>query len=327
MTGVLADPAAGLSDEEAMFLGVIRELTAAEIEPRAGAIEASGSVPDELAALLAESELATVTAPQAAGGAGGSPALAVRTVAAVAEASAAVATLAGHAQACAAAGATDAAPALADAEDLALAGDAVTGAAGHVVGAPGAGVLVVLAGEPVALAVEPDAAEIGAPHARTGLRGCPVAPVRLDGAPATRLGGADAVAAARALRRLALGAAAVGVSRRALREACEYTASRRQFGRPVAEFGAVARMLEAMTEAVAAAEALVHAAAARPDPPVADCARAARVATTTAVRVADDGVQLHGGYGYVDDYPAERLLRDAVTLRALAGGRPEGAGR
>ena len=49
MTGVLADPAAGLSDEEAMFLGVIRELTAAEIEPRAGAIEAAGSVPDELA--------------------------------------------------------------------------------------------------------------------------------------------------------------------------------------------------------------------------------------------------------------------------------------
>jgi alkylation response protein AidB-like acyl-CoA dehydrogenase len=45
------------------------------------------------------------------------------------------------------------------------------------------------------------------------------------------------------------------------------------------------------------------------------------------VRVADDGVQLHGGYGYVDDYPAERLLRDAVSLRALAGGRREGAER
>jgi alkylation response protein AidB-like acyl-CoA dehydrogenase len=82
-----------------------------------------------------------------------------------------------------------------------------------------------------------------------------------------------------------------------------------------------------MTETVAAAEALVHAVAARPDPPLAECARAARVATAAAVRVADDGVQLHGGYGYVDDYPAERLLRDAVSLRALAGGRGEGARR
>jgi alkylation response protein AidB-like acyl-CoA dehydrogenase len=207
----------------------------------------------------------------------------------------------------------------------------VTGAAGHVVGAPGADQLVVLArdeaAEPVALAVDPAAAEIGASLTRTGLHGCPVAPVRLDAAPATRLGGADAVAAARAHRRLALGAAAVGVSRRALREAREYTASRQQFGRAVAEFGAVARMLESMADAVAAAEALVHAVAARPDPPPAECARAARVATTAAVRVADDGVQLHGGYGYVDDYPAERLLRDAVSLRALAGGRQAEAGR
>jgi alkylation response protein AidB-like acyl-CoA dehydrogenase len=77
-------------------------------------------------------------------------------------------------------------------------------------------------------------------------------------------------------------------------------------------------MLDAAAADAAGAAALVHDGGGDP-------ARSARAAAAAAVRAADCAVQLHGGYGYVSDHPAERLLRDAISLRALAAGPRAGA--
>ena len=178
------------------------------------------------------------------------------------------------------------------------------------------------AGAGFAAPVAAGAYGIVARPARTGLRGLHTLTVELDGAATTELAGPEAAHAARVHRRLAIAAAATGTGRRAVADASAYLEERHQFGRPLAEFGALRRMLADAAAAVAAAAALWREAAARPD--AATAAQAARTATVAAVRAADTGVQLHGGYGYVSDHRAERQLRDAITLRALAGGRGDG---
>jgi alkylation response protein AidB-like acyl-CoA dehydrogenase len=163
----------------------------------------------------------------------------------------------------------------------------------------------------------------GAVRQRTGLRGLETVTGHLE-ASGERLGGGEPAARARADRLLGLAACAVGIGRRAVDECATYLAQRRQFGRPLARFGALRALLAESDEAVAAAAALVSRAA---DGELGACAaerarQAARVASRAAVRAADNAVQLHGGYGYIDEYVPERLLRDAVSVRALAGHRP-----
>jgi alkylation response protein AidB-like acyl-CoA dehydrogenase len=194
--------------------------------------------------------------------------------------------------------------------------------------------LVVLAhgldDEPVVLwvPVPAEGLAIEGPRRRTGLRGVLASALRFEGCRVARegyAGGAAAAVAAQQVQRLCVGAAALGVGRAALARATDYTAERHQFGAPLASFGAIRMLLAAMAMRAQAAAAALYAVALGPDALTADAVPAGvgavRLATTAAVETSVDAVQLHGGYGYVRELPVERLLRDAVSLRARAGGR------
>jgi alkylation response protein AidB-like acyl-CoA dehydrogenase len=122
--------------------------------------------------------------------------------------------------------------------------------------------------------------------------------------------------------RLGIAACATGVAQAALDCAVGYARSRVQFGRPVIDFEGLQFMLADMATAVAAARALYLAAARRKDaglPYGQQAAMAKLLASDTAMRVATDAVQVLGGYGYVEDFPAERLMREAKVLQIVEG--------
>jgi alkylation response protein AidB-like acyl-CoA dehydrogenase len=122
--------------------------------------------------------------------------------------------------------------------------------------------------------------------------------------------------------RLGIGAQAVGIARRALEHCVTYCAERRQFDRPIREFQAVQFKLADMATRIAAARALTLDAAARKDrgEPVTQVAAMAKLfASETAVWVTTQAVQLFGGYGYMRDYPVERLFRDAKVTEIYEG--------
>ena len=122
--------------------------------------------------------------------------------------------------------------------------------------------------------------------------------------------------------RLGIAACATGLAQAALDEAVSYARTRRQFGRPIAEFEGVSFMLADMATAVAAARALYRSAARGKDagqPVRTEAAMAKLFASDTAMRVATDAVQVLGGYGYVEDFPAERYLREAKVLQIVEG--------
>jgi alkylation response protein AidB-like acyl-CoA dehydrogenase len=122
--------------------------------------------------------------------------------------------------------------------------------------------------------------------------------------------------------RLGIAACATGVAQAALDCAVGYARQREQFGRPVIEFQGLQFMLADMATAVAAARALYLAAARRKDagrPYGQQAAMAKLLATDTAMRVTTDAVQVLGGYGYVEDFPAERLMREAKVLQIVEG--------
>ena len=122
--------------------------------------------------------------------------------------------------------------------------------------------------------------------------------------------------------RLGIAACATGVAQAALDCAVDYARSGTQFGRPVIDFQGLQFMLADMATAVAAARALYLAAARRKDagqPYGQQAAMAKLLATDTAMRVTTDAVQVLGGYGYVEDFPAERLMREAKVLQIVEG--------
>jgi alkylation response protein AidB-like acyl-CoA dehydrogenase len=122
--------------------------------------------------------------------------------------------------------------------------------------------------------------------------------------------------------RLGIAACGVGVAQAALDLAVGYARQRRQFGQPIAGFQGLQFMLADMATAVAAARALYLAAARRKDagkPFGQQAAMAKLLATDTAMRVTTDAVQILGGYGYVEDFPAERLMREAKVLQIVEG--------
>jgi alkylation response protein AidB-like acyl-CoA dehydrogenase len=122
--------------------------------------------------------------------------------------------------------------------------------------------------------------------------------------------------------RLGIAACATGLAQAALDEAVGYARTRRQFGRPIAEFEGLSFMLADMATAVEASRALYLSAARRKDagqPARTGAAMAKLFASDTAMRVATDAVQVLGGYGYVEDFPAERYLREAKVLQIVEG--------
>jgi len=122
--------------------------------------------------------------------------------------------------------------------------------------------------------------------------------------------------------RLGIGAQAVGIARRALELSVAYCAERRQFDRPIRDFQAVQFKLADMATRIAAARALTLETAARKDrgEPVTHASSMVKLfASETAVWVTTQAVQLFGGYGYMRDYPVERLFRDAKVTEIYEG--------
>src|SRR5207248_447530 len=114
--------------------------------------------------------------------------------------------------------------------------------------------------------------------------------------------------------RLGIAVQAVGIARRALEHAVAYCAERRQFGRPLRQFQAVQFKLADMATRVEAARALAHAVATRRDrgeDTTMQASMAKLFASEAAMWVTTQAVQLFGGYGYMRDFPVEKLFRDA----------------
>ena len=122
--------------------------------------------------------------------------------------------------------------------------------------------------------------------------------------------------------RLGIAACATGVAQAALDVAVDWASQRRQFGRPIADFQGLSFLLADMATAVAAARALYLSAARRKDeglPYGTQAAMAKLFASDAAMRVTTDAVQVLGGYGYVEDFPAARLMREAKVLQIVEG--------
>jgi alkylation response protein AidB-like acyl-CoA dehydrogenase len=122
--------------------------------------------------------------------------------------------------------------------------------------------------------------------------------------------------------RLGIAACATGVAQAALDAAVAWARERHQFGQPIADFQGMSFLLADMATAVEAARALYLAAARRKDrglPYGPQAAMAKLFASDAAMRVTTDAVQVLGGYGYVEDFPVARLMREAKVLQIVEG--------
>jgi alkylation response protein AidB-like acyl-CoA dehydrogenase len=125
--------------------------------------------------------------------------------------------------------------------------------------------------------------------------------------------------------RIGLAALAVGLAQGAHEAAVRYARERRQFGQPIASFQAIQWKIADDATAIEAARLLTYRAASLKDrgaKTTRESSMAKLFASEMAVRVADNGVQIHGGYGFVKDYPAEKYFRD-VKLTTIGEGTSE----
>jgi alkylation response protein AidB-like acyl-CoA dehydrogenase len=172
--------------------------------------------------------------------------------------------------------------------------------------------------------------QVGKHEDKLGVRGSPTTEIICQDVrvpAANRLGeeGQGFSLALRALdhSRVTIGAQAVGIAQGALDYARGYIEERHQFGKPIADFQGLQFMLADMAMQTEAARALMYTAAAkagREDPDLSFFAAAAKCfASDTAMKVTTDAVQLLGGYGYIKEYPVERMLRDAKITQLYEG--------
>jgi butyryl-CoA dehydrogenase len=122
--------------------------------------------------------------------------------------------------------------------------------------------------------------------------------------------------------RIGIGAQAVGIAQGALDEAVKYAKEREQFGRPIGKFQAIQWMLAEMATKVSAARSLVLRAAWTKDqgrPYSRESAMAKLYASRICMEVANNALQIHGGYGYTKDYAVERLFREAKITEIYEG--------
>lgn len=123
--------------------------------------------------------------------------------------------------------------------------------------------------------------------------------------------------------RINIGACSLGAAQTCLDRAVDYMKERKQFGKPIAEFQALQFRVADMATELEAARLLLHKAAALVDEKAHDATKTAamakRLATDTGFRVVNEALQLHGGYGYLRDYPIERYLRDVRVHQILEG--------
>jgi hypothetical protein len=170
---------------------------------------------------------------------------------------------------------------------------------------------------------------VGKKENKMGLRASPTVQLVFDEmrVPGDRLLGEEGQGLAYALQslehgRLGIAAQSLGIARAAFEHARDYADQRRQFGRPIREFEAIQFKLADMAMRVETSRLLLHATAAAKDRGVRTTPFAAMsklFASETAMFVADEAVQIFGGYGYVKDYPVERYLRDAKVTEIYEG--------
>jgi alkylation response protein AidB-like acyl-CoA dehydrogenase len=183
-----------------------------------------------------------------------------------------------------------------------------------------------------AFVVETDTPGFAAPRIehKMGIRGSPTAELTFDDVQvpeANRLGadgdGFKIAMATLDRSRLSIAAQAVGIAQGSLDAAVAYAADRKQFGERVVDFQGIQWMLADMASLTEAARQLTYAAAARVDALASDLpywtSSAKLVAGDIAMKVTSDAVQVLGGYGYITEYPVERMMRDAKITQLYEG--------
>jgi alkylation response protein AidB-like acyl-CoA dehydrogenase len=185
-----------------------------------------------------------------------------------------------------------------------------------------------------------DGLTVGAEEHKMGIKGSSTASLFLDNArvPADQVLGEVGRGHRVALNvlnvgRLKLGTACLGAAKRALRQAVAYAKERHQFGRPIATFGLIRQKLAEMTVRIYLLESMVYRTggliqAARRDPEAVvesieeyaiECSIAKVYGSEAVGYAADELVQIYGGYGFIEDYPAARAYRDARINRIYEG--------
>ncbi|HMA36444.1 MAG TPA: acyl-CoA dehydrogenase family protein [Chloroflexia bacterium] len=122
--------------------------------------------------------------------------------------------------------------------------------------------------------------------------------------------------------RIGIAAQGLGIAEGAYEAAAAYALQREQFGKPIAEHQAIQFMLADMATGIAAGQLLLYRAAVRKDRQervTSEAAMAKLFCSELAMRCAHDAVQIHGGYGYVKEYPVERMFRDAKITEIYEG--------
>ncbi|WP_336339022.1 acyl-CoA dehydrogenase [Haloarcula brevis] len=164
---------------------------------------------------------------------------------------------------------------------------------------------------------------------KLGDKGCPTAELRFDDMrlPADRRLGEEGRGFVHALKtlnggRITIAARGVGIAQAALDEALKYAQDREQFDRPISDFQAIQHKLADMDTKTQAARLLMHQAADKKmagESFVKEAAQAKLYASEVSREVANEGIQIHGGYGYTKDFPVERFYRDAKLNEIYEG--------
>ncbi len=181
-----------------------------------------------------------------------------------------------------------------------------------------------------AVEVPADGFKVARLEHKLGIRGSPTAELQFDGVrvPATNLIGHEGQGWELAMATLdrsrpGIAAQAVGISQGALDVATQYARERKQFGQRIGEFQMVQAMLADMDARTEAARQLTYKACTEVEARAPDASRWAAIAKLiagdTAMAVTSDAVQVLGGYGYTDDYPVERMMRDAKITQIYEG--------
>jgi alkylation response protein AidB-like acyl-CoA dehydrogenase len=170
---------------------------------------------------------------------------------------------------------------------------------------------------------------VGKKEDKMGLRASPTVQLTFDGmrVPSANLLGQEGQGFVYAMRsldngRLGIAAQALGIARAALEASLDYAAERKQFGKPIKDFQAIQFKLADMGSRIASARALLHLTAAAKDRGESTTlygSMSKLLASETAMWVTNQAVQIFGGYGYVKDYPVERLFRDAKVTEIYEG--------
>ena len=176
---------------------------------------------------------------------------------------------------------------------------------------------------------EDDGFHVEGTEKKLGDKGCPTAELRFDDVriPEDRLLGNEGRGFVHALKtlnggRITIAARSIGLARAALEDALEYSQDREQFDQPISEFQTIQHKLADMDTKVQAAKMLMHRAAdkkIRGEDFVKDAAQAKLYASEISREVANEGIQIHGGYGYTTDFAAERYYRDAKLNEIYEG--------